>query len=206
MVVPGTYQVAIAKRVDGVTTPIGQPQRFEVRMLDGNVPPRAPQVLAFQQQVGDLQRAVAGANALAGELSTRVQALRRAVQETPGADDRLGAELRTIEQRLRAVRESFTGDPTIARRQEPTAPSLLGRMNLMAQTARSLGAPTATQRRQFDIVSADFEKVLGQVRAIVDTDLRRVETAAEAAGVPWTPGRMPEWRGSAVGGAGRGGS
>ena len=65
--------------------------------------------------------------------------------------------------------------------------------------------PTATQRRQFAIVSADFEKVLGEVRALVDTDLRRVEAAAEVAGVPWTPGRMPEWRGSAVGGQ-RGGS
>jgi hypothetical protein len=65
LVVPGTYRVALAKRVDGVTTPLGDAQSFEVYMLDRNVPPRAPAVLAFQQQVGELQRAIQGANALA---------------------------------------------------------------------------------------------------------------------------------------------
>jgi hypothetical protein len=66
----------------------------------------------------------------------------------------------------------------------------------MAQTARSLGAPTATQRRQYEIVSAEFATALGQLRALVDGELKRVEVAAETAGVPWTPGRMPEWRGT----------
>jgi hypothetical protein len=103
------------------------------------------------------------------------------------------------------VRESFTGDPTLSRRQEPTPPSLLGRMGLMAQNARSLGAPTATQRRQYEIVAADFQKVLGELRGLVDTDLKRVEAAAEVAGVPWTPGRLPEWRGVATTRAGGGG-
>src|SRR5205823_1893371 len=62
LVVPGTYHVAMAKRVDGVETPLGTPQSVEVYMLDRDVPPRAPTVLAFQQKVTDLQRAVTGAN------------------------------------------------------------------------------------------------------------------------------------------------
>jgi hypothetical protein len=64
----------------------------------------------------------------------------------------------------------------------------------MTQGSRSLGAPTATQRRQYEIAAAEFAKVLADLRAITETDLRRVEAAAEAAGVPWTPGRLPDWK------------
>jgi photosystem II stability/assembly factor-like uncharacterized protein len=195
LVVPGTYRVAMAKRVDGVETPIGDLQTIEVYMLDRDAAPRAPAVLAFQRQVTSLQRAVTGANALVGELSTRVQALERAVRETPGTDAKIVGDVRAIANRLRDVREAFTGDPTLSRRQEPAPPSLVARVGIMAQGTRSLGAPTATQRRQYEIVAADFQKVLAQLRSIASTDLARVEGAAESAGVPWTAGRIPEWRG-----------
>ena len=46
-------------------------------------------------------------------------------------------------------------------------------------------------------VPDEEQKVLGTLRGLVDADLKRVEAAAEAAGVPWTPGRLPEWRGIA---------
>jgi len=45
-----------------------------------------------------------------------------------------------------------------------------------------------------DIVAAEFEKILAQLRPLVQTELKRVEDAAEAAGAPWTSGRIPEWR------------
>ena len=44
------------------------------------------------------------------------------------------------------------------------------------------------------VVAAEFEKVLAQLRPVIDTDLRRVEDAAEAAGAPWTSGRVPVWK------------
>jgi hypothetical protein len=71
---------------------------------------------------------------------------------------------------------------------------LLGRLNVLAQGARSFDAPTGTQRHQFDIVAAEYTKIQTRLRQIVETDLKRVEADAEAAGVPWTSGRIPEWR------------
>ena len=94
------------------------------------------------------------------------------------------------------MRESLNGDPTMSRRQEPTPPSLLGRLNVLTQTTRSLGAPTATQQHQYDIVAGGVRADAGRVRAIVDTELRRAELAAESAGVPWTRGRIPAWPGT----------
>jgi hypothetical protein len=35
--------------------------------------------------------------------------------------------------------------------------------------------------------------VLGKLRTLVDTDLAKLEKDMEAAGAPWTPGRVPEW-------------
>ena len=75
-------------------------------------------------------------------------------------------------------------------------PSLLNRLGGITGGlwSNTLDAPTATHRRQYDIVAAEFAKVLAQLKPIVETDLKRVEDAAEAAGAPWTPGRIPAWR------------
>jgi photosystem II stability/assembly factor-like uncharacterized protein len=193
LVAPGTYRVSLAKRVDGVVTPLGQPQSFDVYMLDGDTPDRA-RIVAFQQKVYELQRAVTGANALAGELSQRVNALQRAVEQTPGATPKLVNEVRALDDELRDVRQALSGDPTIGRRQEPTPPSLLGRMQVMAQGARSYAEPTATQQRQYEIVAAEFAPILTRLRTLAETRLRTVEGEAEQAGTPWTPGRVPEWK------------
>jgi photosystem II stability/assembly factor-like uncharacterized protein len=194
LVSPGTYIVSLAKRVDGVTTPVGQPQKFEVYMLDGGQSTRTPAIVAFRDQAAKLQRAMTGASSLADELSTRTQALLRAVEDAPGAGQKLSADVREIDRALRDIRETLNGDPTMSRRQEPTSPSLIGRLNVLTQATRSFDAPTATQQHQYELVAAEYTKVQTRLRAIVESDLKRVEAAAEAAGVPWTSGRIPEWR------------
>ncbi|HEY9227237.1 MAG TPA: hypothetical protein VIP11_11350, partial [Gemmatimonadaceae bacterium] len=194
LVGPGTYIVSLAKRVDGVTTPLGEPQKFEVYMLDGGAPGRTPAIVAFQGQAAKLQRAMSGASSLVDELTARTQALMRAIEDSPGAGPKLGTDVRTIDRALRDIRETLSGDPTMSRRQEPTAPSLMGRLNVLTQASRSFDAPTATQQRQYEIVAGEYTKVQTRLRTILDSDLKRVEAAAEAAGVPWTSGRIPEWR------------
>lgn len=191
---PGTYTVAMARRVDGVTTPLGQPQRFEVYLLDGDIP-RTQAVVAFQQQTSRLQRAVMGTSSLIGETITQVQALRRALNDAPAATDNLARDARNIETRLRDLQIALSGDQTMGRRSEPTPPSLLSRLNGITNSlwSNTLSEPTATNRRQYDIVAAEFEKILAEVKPLIETELKRVEDQAEAAGVPWTPGRLPTW-------------
>lgn len=186
----------MARRVDGVTSPLGQPQRFEVYLLDGNATPRTPAIVAFQQQTSKLQRAVLGASALTTETMTRVQALRRALLETPLADDRLSNEARAVEAKLRDIQTALSGDNTMSRRSEPALPSLLNRLGSITNSlwSNTLEEPTATHRRQYEIVASEFEKVLSQLKPVVETELKRIEDQAEAAGVPWTPGRLPAWR------------
>jgi hypothetical protein len=196
MVAPGRYSVALAKRVDGVVTTIGEPQTFAVAPLDSSVTPRSAAVVAFQQKTATLQRALLGANAVANETMSRIQLLKRAIQETPTADDKLGTEVRRIEAELRQIQMSLSGEPTVARRQEPTPPSLLNRVNGIANSlwSNTMEDATATQKRQYEIAAGELGGLLDRLRTLVEQDLKRVEDQAETAGVPWTSGRVPVWK------------
>jgi hypothetical protein len=195
-VVPGTYTVSLAKRVDGVASTLGELQSFEVYLLDGNRTPRSATVLAFQQQAASLQRAVLGANAALGEATTRIELLERALHETPNADPQLVMDLRRLADSAQGIQDELNGDPTARRRQEPAPPSLLSRLGNITGGAwsSSLQTVTGTQRRQYELRAAEVGAILERLRSLIDLELKRIEDAAEAAGAPWTSGRVPTWR------------
>lgn len=194
-VVPGTYTVSLERVVHGVATPVGEPQSFDVYLLDGDATPRTPAVLAFQQRAQSLQRAMLGANAALNEASNRVELLRRALQQTPGADPQLDRDLKALGDSLTAVNEQLNGDRLMGRYQEPTSESLMGRLRSITGGAwsGSLVGPTGMQQRQYEILAAEFGGILDRLREFIETDLVRLENAAEAAGAPWTSGRLPTW-------------
>ena len=81
---PGTYTVSLARRVDGVTTAVGQPQRIEVYMLDGDTPPRlkldlGPQgaLVAIDVQSRDIVALVGSYEGVPGNLDRARQARRQ---------------------------------------------------------------------------------------------------------------------------------
>jgi photosystem II stability/assembly factor-like uncharacterized protein len=194
-VVPGTYTVALAKLVDGVTTPVGEPQNFEVYPLDDGTTPRSAEVLAFQQQTARLQRAVLGTNAAAQEAMTRIGLLKRALDQTPNADPQISDDLRTLESNIRKIQWELSGDPTIRRRGEATPTSLIERLGRATSGWSSLLTEvTGLQREQYNIVAGEFSGILERLRPLIDVELVRIEEAAEAAGAPWTSGRLPTWR------------
>jgi hypothetical protein len=153
---------------------------------------RTPAVFQEQQRTAELERQVLGADALLDETVTRLRFLKRAIDETPGADTSLVRRVRVLEQQLQDTRELLNGDPTRARRNEASPPSLLNRIQSAIGNgwSQTLEPPTAAQQAQIDIVRAEFGRVLERVRQLVGVDLRALEVAAESAGVPWTPGRI----------------
>ncbi len=195
--VPGTYQVALWSRVGGAFRPLGDPVKVSVIPAD---PPEARAggrtiaTLTEQIRTAELERAVLGTAALIDETAGRVGFLKRAIDETPAADTSLARRVRDIERRLQDARELLNGDPTRARRNEASPPSLLGRLQSAIGNGWSgtLEAPTAAQQAQIDIVRGEFGRVLDQMRQLIEVDLKALEAAAEQAGVPWTPGRMPK--------------
>jgi hypothetical protein len=92
---------------------------------------------------------------------------------------------------LREIQTALTGDPTMSRRSEASPPTLLGRVNGIANSlwSNTMEDATATQKRQYEIAAAELGGLLERLRTLVEQDLKRVGDQAETAGVPWTSGR-----------------
>jgi photosystem II stability/assembly factor-like uncharacterized protein len=195
LTVPGRFTVSFSKRVDGIETPIGEPQSFDVvslglATLKGD--PKA--LLAFQKKTARLQRAVMGSIEAAQEAQNRVKHVKKAIEDTPGADPKLATEVRRIEQALGEVLVALQGDRAMARRNEVVPTSISERVSAIVSSHWSTSAPpTGTNQKGYAFAAEAFEKELGKLRALVETDLRALETALEKAGGPWTPGRVPTW-------------
>jgi hypothetical protein len=148
----------------------------------------------FRQETARLQRAVLGTVAALNEASQRLVQLKRALDAAPADTRTLAATARALEQRVADLRIPLTGDATVSRRNEPTPESITARVNEVIQYHWSgSGAPTATQRQNLSWAAEAFGPVRTQVEQLVEQELRALEAAAEAAGAPWTPGRVPRW-------------
>jgi hypothetical protein len=59
---------------------------------------------------------------------------------------------------------------------------------------QTLYGPTATHWRDYQIAAEAFGAWLPRLRQLVDADMKALQARAEAAGTPWTPGRVPDWK------------
>ncbi len=197
MAVPGTYTVSLARRVDGVLTTLGEPQTFTAEPLGLVDVPAAKrgEILAFQRKAARLQRAVLGANETVKEAQTRLDHLKKALVDAPGADLKLLDEARAIQSRLADLKTAMTGDPVARKYNEPAAPSITERVNQVVEGCwEATTGPTGTHRQQADLAGALFQDALGKLQTLVEKDLKGLEERAETAGAPWTPGRVPRWK------------
>jgi len=197
MAVPGTYTVTLAKLVDGVVTALGEPQRFEAKPLGLATLAAADKqaLLAFQQKVGRLQRAVLGANRVVHETAEQLEYVRRALMDAPEADPALFQRVRQLQDRLADIRVQLTGDETVTDRYEYAPLSISDRLQRVVGGFWNSSAPTTTHRRNYEIAGRAFESVLEDLHALVEVEVSELSGALEAAGAPWTPGRgVPKWR------------
>ncbi len=196
-VAPGIYTVRMAQRQGDVTTPLGEPQRFEVKPLGRATLPTQDWagLHAFQLQTAELYRSVQGAVRLAGEARSRIDHIQAALRDTPAADPALVERARALELRLADLCLELEGDGTISSRNEPTPPSIRDRIGHIVWGGwESTADPTQTHRDAYALAAEQFAGVLEQLTRLVTTDLATLEDDLEAARAPWTPGRVPRWR------------
>jgi len=191
---PGTFNVDIARRVDGVSTPLAEPQTFVVESLGlASLPAKdRNELLAFQAKAGQLQRAMMGTGAAAREAADHLKFIKKALLDTPKAAPRLLNEADALEKRLKEMTEELYGDQTLRSRSEPMSPSLIRRVSAQLNTTAPI---TTTVKRSYEIAAADFSVLEEKLRQLIEVELKKLEQDVEAAGAPWTPGRgVPRWK------------
>ncbi|HEU4930609.1 MAG TPA: hypothetical protein VFT48_00945, partial [Pyrinomonadaceae bacterium] len=197
LVMPGTYKAVVAKRVDGVFTQLGPPQQFQITVEGQENMSSADHtaLVEFQTKAMRLQRAASGATAAANQLRPRLAAIKRAIAETPSLPQKLQEDATALDRRTSEILRALSGDSAARQRNINTPPSINDRIGYVVGAQRmSISRPTQTQIAQYNAAAQDFETTLSQLRQLIEVDLSRLEKQLEAAGAPWTPGRVPEWK------------
>jgi photosystem II stability/assembly factor-like uncharacterized protein len=195
LVDPGTYSVTLEARVNGELTRLAGPEEIEVVALDLS-PLKAEDreaAMAFRLKAQRLRRAVRGAVEAADEAANRIALVRRAIVDTPGADASLMADVEGLQQRMHEIKLRLTGDRTKSARNVFQPPSIRQRVERITRDMWSnTAAPTGTHEQAYAWAGEAFSAELERLRSLF-ADLERLEAGLEAAGAPWTPGRLPDW-------------
>ncbi len=196
LVLSGNYSVRMFEKVGGAVTEVGSPQSFKVSTIGSSsmtAEDRKTQE-EFLRKVSRLYRAVSGAQHTADDVASRLKQIREALRYTPSAEKELSAVADSLEQRNREILRALRGDVEIARHNEPIPSSINDRVNSIMEGERfSLAKPTQSNIDSYNIGAAEFTDVLSKLRTLVEVDMAKLEKDMEAAGAPWTPGRVPEW-------------
>jgi hypothetical protein len=196
LVLSGNYSVRMFEKIGGTVTELAGPQSFKVATENSasmTAADRAAQE-EFLRKTARLYRAVNGALQTAQDVESRLKTIRQALRETPAVEKQLGAVADGIEQRDREILRALRGDLEIAKRNEPIPSSIDQRVvSIMEGERFSLAKPTQSNVDSYNIAAGEFSDVLAKLRTLVDVDLAKLGKDMEAAGAPWTPGRVPEW-------------
>jgi hypothetical protein len=193
-VLPGKYYVALAKNVRGEITELAGPVEFNVVPLNNTALEVTDQnrreIVEFQQRAAKLGSTVQGTLFAVNELASKIESIKQAIFNTPGADNELMVRARKLESELNDILIAFNGDRTISRRNENPPTGLMRRVRTM--NSRSFNYLTQTSRDAFRIVSEEFPSLHTKVKKLIGEDLKNLEEDIEKAGIPWTLGRVPE--------------
>lgn len=192
----GRYKVSLARDVNGELTVLAGPVDFDVLALNrATLPAPNPSALAaFERQVARLQRAALGALRSAEQTKDQLAHIQKALLDAPAADPKLLARARALDERVDQLLIALRGDEALRARSDNTPTSITERVQSVVDDLwTSTSAPSRTDQDAYRIASDQLTTTLGALRGLVDNDLAQLERDLEAAGAPWTPGRLPVW-------------
>ena len=192
LVAPGRYTVSLSQRVGGLLTSLDKTQSFEVEPLrSGTLPGASPrQVVAFWKELDAMQRSVRGTRSAIDEALEQVKAIKEASMRSTAQGADLDDEARSIERRLQELRQTLSGNRTREVMGDPGPVSISRRLSVAGMGNRSSTyGPTPTHRESLRIAVKEFDKLRLTLDRLIDVELGGLKDRADAAGVPWTPGR-----------------
>jgi len=192
LVEPGRYTVAMAKRVGGEVTSLGEPQSFEVkRMFEGTLPgASAAEMVAFSREIAEVNRQVDAVGHIFDTTAEQLTLIKHALVQSTHSDSALDDEARELERRLLDLRRMIYGSEEQDELGEPVPHSIGRRLSSAAMgNMLSTHGPTPNHQQTLAIAQEELAEVKTGLAQLVEVDLLAFEDKLDAAGVPWTPGR-----------------
>lgn len=189
----GNYQVSLSLRSGGTVENLAGPTRFNVRPIgEMHLPAEDLQQLAiFQEQVIKLQRELAAVQGLASETTTKLDAMKTALEQAPNATLESRLTVRQLQDAHRKALRQLNGDSFLRSRNENSPVSIAERVGTAAGATRTiLSKPTTTEREQFAIAQKELDAIGKEIRGRLQKEIKELEQYLDQIGAPWTPGRM----------------
>ena len=196
MVVPGTYKVSMQLINDGIFKELQSQVSFTCRPLNNSSLPAADRIEldAFNKKVAELTRAISGADEFRAEMAKKIPYFKQAVLESPAVPLALLDRIRAIQRKLEEMNIRLNGDGLRARYEGAAPVSLKGRVDIITGSLWSTtSAPTETYKASYNLAADKFGIILDALKVIAD-DIRQLDTEMEIYKVPFTPGRLPDWK------------
>lgn len=193
LVLPGKYQATLSVRTQGTVKPLTGPVEFAVKYVgaEGLPDEGQKQLVDFQQQVIVLQRELTAVQGLATEATTKLDAIKAALDQTPAASAESRETVRKLIAEQRKTVRLLNGDSILRGRNENTPVSISERVGYAAGATRTIiNKPTATEREQYAIAKKELEPVGVEIRNRLLKDIKALEGYLDQIGAPWTPGRV----------------
>jgi hypothetical protein len=176
----------LAAPVEFICTPLGTP----------SVPGQDRAALvAFQQKASRLQRAMLAANTYLSDLRSKLGAVKASLMQSQSDAAPLILKVRQLEVRLTQMKRAFTGDEVISKRNDIAPAAILTRLNSLTESFySSFAGPTGTQQKAYQLAVDDFDVQYQELKKIAESELPALYKEMNAAGAPYIPGQMPEWK------------
>ncbi|HST08583.1 MAG TPA: hypothetical protein VLJ83_10440, partial [Gemmatimonadaceae bacterium] len=144
---------------------------------------------------GRLQATVQAAVRTAEQLKDETTDVKTALK-TASASDSLTKQADAIDKEISDILKKLRGDPdaeVVSDDKRVEAPSIQERVNNVADEIGNVSSPpTELQRATLALASADLEREVGRINALLQRRIPALNASLDAAKIPWTIGRPVE--------------
>jgi photosystem II stability/assembly factor-like uncharacterized protein len=191
MVTPGNYSVSMSQVVDGVITPLSEPQSFEVKPLREGALPGASygDIIAFRKDLELFQQDVTASSTVLDKSLDMIKAMQTAVQSVDGPADEIISKIHKVRADLLALESQMSGSETKDEIGERTDPTPRNRMNVGIRGMRTTYGPTPIHKATVEIGQKQLTILKEHLSKITNEDLPAIERALQKAGAPWIEGQ-----------------
>ncbi|MDD3010909.1 MAG: hypothetical protein PHU97_06290 [Bacteroidales bacterium] len=197
-VLPGEYTVDMAMYEDGEIQVLAGPVAFKTnKWYNGTLHDENEKAtIAFIREYSDLTRIIRGTYSFGDDLASRVEHIRQALNNTPGADPAMLLRAHNLAFAIDDVLFAFHGESAKASHEEIPPHPLCIDERMDAVSSAIWGATTGVNKVMTDnyaILVEEFPPLLNKLEKIYEKDIPELENYLESINAPYTPGRVPVW-------------